>query len=305
MRAWQRVIVASLLCASIPSVCPAGEAGSAGALFLRVGVGARAAGMGEAFTAVAADASSLYWNPAAMAPVLGTNLLLEHNEYFQSLRFEQAMLTHETSWGTIGLGFTGRYGDEMERRENFPTATPLGTFTAYDVAFLISYARYVVPNTSVGLTAKPIYLRIDDVESMGIGFDLGVYHVSRVKGMNLAFVLGNVGPPMKFEQEEFALPRFVKVGASYSRDIQAISGGVLATIDGVFPNDGDGRAHLGLEGNYQRRFFLRVGYKAGYDSQGLTAGVGVGGRKFEVDYAFSEMSNDLGNGNRISLGLKF
>jgi hypothetical protein len=305
MRPWQRIILASVLCATVPSVCPAGEAGSAGALFLRVGVGARPAGMGEAFTAVAADASSLYWNPAAMAPVLGTNLLLEHNEFLQSLRFEQIMLTHETSWGTIGLGFTGRYGDEMDRREDIPTATPLGTFTAYDVAFMASYARYIVPNTAVGLTAKPIYLRIDDVESVGIGFDLGVFHVSRIKGVNLAFVLGNVGPPMKFEQEEFALPRFIKVGASYTRDIDAISGGVLGTIDGVFPNDGDARVHLGVEGNYQKRFFVRTGYKAGYDTQGLTAGVGVGARRFEVDYAFSEMANDLGDGHRISLNLSF
>jgi len=157
----------------------------------------------------------------------------------------------------------------------------------------------------VGITAKPIYLRIDDLESTGIGFDLGLYHVSRIKGVNLAFVLGNVGAPMKFDQEEFALPRFIKVGGSYSRDIEAINGGVLAAIDGVFPNDGDARVHLGLEGNYQRRFFLRGGYKAGYDSQGLTAGVGVAARRFAVDYAFADISNDLGNAHRISLGLSF
>jgi len=53
-------------------------------------------GMGEAFTAVAEDASAVYWNPAAMSPVLGTNILLMHNEYMQSIRLEQVAITHET-----------------------------------------------------------------------------------------------------------------------------------------------------------------------------------------------------------------
>ena len=51
----QRVVL--LVSAALALVAPAagaGEPGSAGALFLRVGVGARASGMGEAFTAIAA-----------------------------------------------------------------------------------------------------------------------------------------------------------------------------------------------------------------------------------------------------------
>ncbi len=39
---------------------------SAGVLFLRIGAGVRAAGMGEAFVAVADDASATHWNPAGL-----------------------------------------------------------------------------------------------------------------------------------------------------------------------------------------------------------------------------------------------
>ena len=43
------------------------RAGITTAQFLKIGVGARASAMGEAFTAVANDASALYWNPAGLA----------------------------------------------------------------------------------------------------------------------------------------------------------------------------------------------------------------------------------------------
>lgn len=305
MRAWQRTIAVACLVAVVitPALARGGEPGSAGALFLRVGVGARAAAMGEAFIAVAQDASALYWNPAAMSPVLGTNVLLQHTEYIHTVRLEQAMLTHETDWGTIGLGFTGNYMDDIERRDEFPTAVPLGTFSVYDVAFLVGYSRYITPNLAAGLTVKPVYERIDDIDASGIVVDAGLYHVSQIEGVNLAAVVGNVGRPMKFDSEEFALPRYAKVGAGYSRDVEAMRGGVLVTSDIVFPNDGDARVHLGVEGNYQRRFFLRGGFKAGYYSQGATFGVGVSRRRFAVDYAFLVVDNDLGDSHRFSLAL--
>src|SRR4030042_3282928 len=41
------------------------EGGQAGA-FLRYGIGGRALGMGKAFTAVADDASGVFWNPAGI-----------------------------------------------------------------------------------------------------------------------------------------------------------------------------------------------------------------------------------------------
>ncbi len=41
-------------------------ASSAGVLFLRIGAGVRAAGMGEAFVAVADDATATHWNPAGL-----------------------------------------------------------------------------------------------------------------------------------------------------------------------------------------------------------------------------------------------
>jgi long-subunit fatty acid transport protein len=299
-----RFCAALVLAVSAVSSAPAlaGDPGSAGALFLRVGMGARASGMGEAFVGVAEDASSVYWNPGAMAAVLGTAVTVMHNEYLQSVRLEQVALTHETEWGTLGLGFTGMYMDALERRDEVATAIPLGTFDVYDVSVTAAFSRYIVPNTALGVSVKPVWERFDEQTATGLAFDVGVYHVSRIEGVKFAAVAGNLGKPMKFDAEEYALPRFVKVGGSYEREVDSY-GDILFTLDAVFPNDDDAREHVGLEYGYRDMLFLRTGYKAGYDSQGATFGVGVSRGQFAVDYAMLLIRNDLGDSHRVSLSM--
>lgn len=300
----RQLVLATLLIAASVETARAGDPGDAGALFLRVGFGARASAMGEAFVAVAEDASSIYWNPGAMAAVLGTNVTLAHTEYFATMRLEQASVTHETDWGTIGFMFTGLYMDEMDRYEDTPSAYPLGTFGAYDVAVSAAYARYLVPNLAAGISIKPVYERIDELSASGIAVDIGLYHVAKIQGVKLAAVATNVGPPMKFEEEEFALPRTVKVGGSYEREIAALDGRILVTLDGVFPNDGEVREHIGAEYSYRRLLALRAGYKVNYDAQDATFGAGFTWHEITVDYAFLP-SEKLGDNHRIGLGFSF
>jgi len=47
----------------------AGGEGTTGAQFLKLGIGARPAALGESFTGVADDINSLYWNPAGLAEI--------------------------------------------------------------------------------------------------------------------------------------------------------------------------------------------------------------------------------------------
>lgn len=300
---WQHALT-GILILLLPAASRAGEPGSAGASFLRIGVGARASAMGDAYVAVAEDASSIYWNPGAMAAVLGTNATLVHVEYFSTMRLEQAAVTHETAWGTLGFMFTGLFMDDMERYEDTPSAVPLGTFGAYDIAFAAAFARYIVPNVALGVSLKPVYQRIDELSASGFGVDAGVYHTARIRGVKLAAVVGNLGTTMKFDSEPFDLPAYAKVGASWEREIAAIEGRVLATLDAMFPNDDDTRVHVGAEYSYRRLLALRGGYKAGYDTQGGTFGFGVNYRELSFDYAFLP-SEKLGDNHRFGLGFSF
>ena len=50
------------------------KTGSVGAQFLKIGVGSRYQGLAEASVAVVDDAYSLYWNPAGLANIDGTQI---------------------------------------------------------------------------------------------------------------------------------------------------------------------------------------------------------------------------------------
>ena len=57
------------------------RAGISTAQFLKIGVGGRAAALGEAFIAVANDASALYWNPAGLVQFEENQVMFSHNSW--------------------------------------------------------------------------------------------------------------------------------------------------------------------------------------------------------------------------------
>src|SRR5215472_1774834 len=66
------------------AVAPAGATKYAGE-FMKIPVGARAVGMGGAFSAVSDDATAPFWNPAGMVYLPYREAFLEHNEQFGNL----------------------------------------------------------------------------------------------------------------------------------------------------------------------------------------------------------------------------
>jgi hypothetical protein len=281
----------------------AGEPGTAGFLFLRLGDGARASGMGEAFTAVADDATSIYWNPAGMASVQGVEINLTHSEWFQGIRLEQVSVVNEMFSGAAGINFTGVYYGSMDRYGETPTLVPDGTFAPYDLAFSGGYALDILPNVSIGAAVKAIYEKIDFESATGWAVDAGILHRSKIKGLTLAASVLNYGPQTKFVTEKFFPPFQIRGGAAYRYDAPWLRGHVILASDAVFPNDSSAKVHFGMEYTYRSMVAIRAGYKANYDVQGATVGLGVKYHGLSFDYAYMPMDFNLGDGHRFSLNV--
>src|SRR5438105_3412392 len=71
-----------------------GARGTTTANFLKLGVGARAVAMGEAYSAVADDATALYWNPAGLARIAKDSAAFMHAPYLASTFYDYGAYGH-------------------------------------------------------------------------------------------------------------------------------------------------------------------------------------------------------------------
>ncbi|KPJ60112.1 MAG: hypothetical protein AMJ46_08380 [Latescibacteria bacterium DG_63] len=270
-----------------------------GLTFLKIGVGARASAMGSAHLAVASDATSLYWNPAGLALVEGLDLHLSHNEWFQDVRYE--FLSVAKRWGAhgFGVGFSGLYMDELERRDEYGNL--LGHFGFYDIAVCGGWGMNVKPGVYVGTSVKMLVEQIDDVTATGFAVDLGTRYETPVPNLALGLGVFNVGPKMKFLVEEFDIPRSFSCGASYTLPIESWSGDLLMAADAVFYKGEDSKAHVGAEYNFKNLASLGLGYKFGYDVEGFSVGAGLFRGPLRFGYAYSVIGSELGDAHRVSL----
>ncbi|MCP4292872.1 MAG: PorV/PorQ family protein [bacterium] len=299
------IIFAVLLVFSVSGTSAfAGDPGEAGLLSLRLGVGAREAGMGGAGVASSQGASAIFWNPANnVFADFETELVLQHYRYLGLFSHESAAVAHKAGGGVIGFLFTGFYSDEIPRTGNEPVGVTEGSFSPYDVSFGISYAHSLGDRFGVGLTAKMIYEKIDLYSDSGFAFDFFITHKSMIEGLTFAASATNIGSQMNLNEEPFDLPAAFRIGFAWSPD-EILAGRVTLTGDVVFPNDTNEKAHVGAEFKVIDQLILRGGTKVNYESQGWTAGAGFRTGVLGVDYAYEETKTEgFDAGHKFSLNL--
>ena len=293
------VIVLALLMA-VPA--SAGKPGDAGLLWLRLGIGGRSGGMGETGVAALTDANAVYWNPANLTAARGTQIGLQHTEYFGSLFRQEALtLSHNTQYGSFGLILSGFYSEDIERTELDQTGVALGTFRPYDVVGGIAYA-FDFRNVSLGATTKFLYERIDAHAGSTFAIDLGIAADAPLEGLRMAAVIQNLGPELTLNEEATLLPRTVRAGVAYRPAFEQarLLANTLWAAEIVTPNDGNGRLHAGLEVRVHESFVVRGGHRFNYDTWGSTFGAGFSRGPLFVDYAFMANDNDFDTTHRVS-----
>jgi hypothetical protein len=288
-----------------PIAVGAGEPGEAGMLSLRLGVGAREAGMGGTGVASSYGAAAAYWNPANLVfRETDTELILQHHRYLGLFDQESAAVTHKTSHGVLGFLFSGLWSDEIDRYGSEPVGVPEGTFRPYDLAFGASYSRGIGDSFAAGVMAKLLYQRIDVYSDTGFALDLFVTHRSTmIDGLYFAASATNLGGKMTLNQEPFALPRTFTLGAAWEPP-NLLDGSFTFAGDLMMPNDANTKAHVGVEFRVVPQLSLRLGSKVNYQTQGWTAGAGFRIGIVEIGYAYEDSKTDgLDGGHKFALEL--
>jgi hypothetical protein len=284
-------IIAALLLVST-GFAAFSKVGTTGAAFLKIGVG-RATAMGDAFVAIADDASASYFNPAGLSRV-NRQVQLNHVDWIADVNHEHlAVALPLVNVGTLAFSVTALTMGDIQQTTIDNPSTRLredeGTglyFGASDMAFGVSYARIITDKLSFGLTAKAVQQTIWDMSASALGVDLGLLYFTGFKSLRIGAAVTNFGTQLTFSGRQLdysffwedsgpsaiqgsykttpmPLPTSFRFGIAY--DIiecpdPAKGSRLTSAIDITHPSDINETVNFGLEYALADIFFLRGGY---------------------------------------------
>jgi hypothetical protein len=290
------------------------QIGTRGFPFLRISVGARAVGMGEAFTAVASGAEGLEWNPAGVAQLNHPSLTTDYLSYFSDAHAGSVIFAQPAGRkATVGLSLRFFHVGGIPRTtlEN-PTGQGLGDFSSTDLCFKLGLAFRLTPEIYMGASGALISGTIDDANAFGVAGDFGLLAKNVVRRLRLGVAARHVGSMTSaYVNTTDPLPTQIAVGAAYP----VFGRRLLLSYDWTWSVDWESEHSLGVEWEVVYDFFLRGGYRTHLsdlrdtsedaDLAGLTFGIGLRRiRAYNLDYAYASMG-DLGGTHRFSFAWIF
>ena len=295
--------------------------GSSAAAFLEIGVGARATALGNAYTAVSDDPSTVFWNPAGLSWVGGLQISFNHADWLADTDFENVSFVIPINTNNaIGMYFT--YLNYVNNQKVRTISQPEGTgeyYGASDLSLGAAYSSRLGNRFSFGFTGKYIRQEIWHEIAQGYALDIGIFYKTKYEGLVLGSSISNFGSEMKlngrdltraFDADQlnysndklnvllstgsFPLPLIIRSGLSYSKSISSQSK-ILILMDLLHPANDSESINIGIEYTIFDLFSLRTGFHSLFNSKSIsreTFGIGIkSNEKFilpiDLDYSFS------------------
>ena len=278
-------------------------AGTTGAPFLKIPVGAKAGALGEAIVAAPFGGEAVYWNLGSLAFQKGIHFNASYQTWIADISSQFVGLSYNLGdMGTFGVGFVNLgSGDITKTTLTNPNGTG-ETFTATDMAITLGYGKKLGDNLGIGIGTKYVSQKIDTESATAFTADLGIrYKVmdNLCIGLSAQNLFGKIG-----FTEKFNLPQMVKAGVAFKPINNLLT---LFAMD--YNLDSGIKYGAGLQYTLFDMVALRLGYGGGQDNnniEGFTAGIGVNFKMVNVDFSYALSNEDAFKDiMKFSLGLHF
>ena len=282
--------------------------------FLSVSPDARAAGMGDAYSAMKVGSTAMFYNPATMAYLdRKVHLAAGQVQWIADVTYNMGSVALRTDWGIFGLSLVAvDYGDfeRTIRADNDQGFMDVGTYSPSAWAIGLGYARAITDRFSVGgniriakqsLGAGPVALEgtapvTKNFDERSTIVDFGVLYWTGFKSLTLALNTRNFSQENKYSEESFELPLTFRMGLAMDlidfTTIDAKAHSMIVSLDTERPRDFAEQIKIGVDYTIMQTLSLRAGYAMPTDEQGISLGVGLGrdlgGVDLRVDYAYTD-----------------
>jgi hypothetical protein len=281
----------------------AGTVGTSGAGFLEYAIGARALGMGEAFTAEIDDINSIYFNPAGLGSLKLPQLTVFHHELIEDSRLENITLCYPVKRGFLGVSNSIFWVPAFDKIDI--NGLKVGDVQFYNGCLTAGYG-YDLNYFYIGGTMKYIYQRIDTKLVHAFAVDIGLLKGFRmwtpfdapIRNFHIGLSVLNLGTKVM----NSPLPRHFRLGFSYKPlnwlglNVDLIENCIEADdlIDFTHGFNESFRMNIGLELSYLELLFIRGGWRFN-DTGTYTVGLGfnyvVKNVSFTIDASFADGGN--------------
>ena len=274
--------------------------------FLKIQPGSRAQGMGGAFTALASDASGIYYNPAGLSQIYLPTVMFHHTQWFQDISMEYLAgvvpvnnrLRLAGSFGFLHLPQMTRYDIDPATGE----ALNMGSFSLYDMVGQLGMTYRITHSFSLGFQAKFLQEKIDDFVTNGFGFDFGFLYHLPINYVSIGGAIQNLGPGVRYETNVEKLPMTYRIGIAY----QFPNTNFTLAMDAVQTLGESWRFYPGIETGLGNFLSLRTGYHFSQELEnGYSFGVGINIKEhYQLNYSFMPFG-ELGNTHRAEFMIRF
>jgi Type IX secretion system protein PorV len=214
---------------AIPRATFAQSGGEAAVPFLLLAPDSRFGAIGESGGGLADNSAAIFWNPAGIAFLTGTEVSITHSNWLPQFNLDlfYDYLTYRQYFEELNGSITSsiaymNFGQFVRTGPDDPT--PLGTFNAFDAALTVGYATKLHPDWGIGLNFRVIHSHLSDKPTgnevgtgtaTSVSFDLaGMWRPGQLDifGLNLddrfsvGINLSNLGPKISYIDQKQADP---------------------------------------------------------------------------------------------------
>lgn len=260
---------------------------------LPVATGARAVSFAEAYVADQTDVNMVYWNPAALAWLERSTLVINHSQQrtINALHENIVMPVRTRKGEAFAIGLTVDH-------VGYVGSGRYGIFRVMQYGYDFAYATEVVPSLSVGANVSVGYAHTNVSNLWLVSSRLGVFYTPSAE-VSYGVAFGGIGSSFVYESDRTVttlskenLPRTIQAGITmhFPPDLDKTRLTVSLANEKVFGRDG-----MTYKGGVEVVMFKFLALRGGYilEPQFGSARFGAGVRvtSFQLDYAISPSWN--------------